>query len=112
MLQHATVVFVALGLLTSCAHYRDSQVLGTWHVPYEAGVTARITFKADHTFDFYYKKGRTIDRISGPWHILGDQLWTRFPRIGWNGDQICSVREDEIEILEGGDNYVTYTRIR
>ncbi len=112
MLLHASVVVAAMGFLTGCVQYRDSQVLGTWQVPYEAGVAARMTFKADHTFDFHYKKGRIVDRVSGPWYIRGDRLWTRFPRIGWNDDQIRGVRADEIDLLEGGDNYVTYTRIR
>ena len=112
MLQHATAITAILALLTGCVQYRDSQVLGTWRVPYEAGVTAQITFKADHTFDFYYKKGRQTDRISGPWYIRGDRLCTHSPRIGWNDDQIRNITTNEIDILEGRDNYVRYTRVR
>src|SRR5437660_9862786 len=112
MLSRATVAFAAVSYVTACAQYRDSQLFGTWNVPYEAGVTARITFKPDHTFDFYYKKGRIVDRVSGPWRIRGDRLWTHFPDLPWNDDQIRNVTTNEIEILEGGDNYVTYTRIR
>ena len=112
MLSRATVAFAALSCVTACAQYRDSQLFGTWNVPYEKGVTARITFKPDHTFDFYYHKGRVIDRESGPWYIRGDRLFTHFPKLPWNDDQIRKVTADEMEILESVDNYVTYTRIR
>ena len=62
MLARATVALATLSYRTACAQYRDEQLFGTWHVPYEKGVTAHITFKPDHTFDFHYRKGHLIDR--------------------------------------------------
>jgi len=112
MLARMTAALATVSYLTGCAQYRESQLFGTWNVPYEKGVTASITFKPDHTFDFYYRKGRRIDRESGPWYIRGDRLFTHFSKLPWNDDQIRKITADEVEILEGGDNYVTYTRIR
>ena len=51
MLARATVALATLSYRTACAQYRDEQLFGTWIVPYQEGVTARITFKPDDTFD-------------------------------------------------------------
>jgi hypothetical protein len=109
---HVLALVTCAVMLLGCQS-ADSMLIGEWSCP-SIGPSARVTYKADHTYMARIDHGRNSTFTSagaGTWRVEGDQIISHDEH-GESTGHIVKISRNELQITAPDGMTRTYERIK